>query len=116
MVALALRLAFTEVLDRLIGLGISVEVKVDDFPVLCRFLPSRFIPHYASQNPTLCVNNPRLCVNLQLSGIQVLHNARVVFDEVASRLNIPAHKLGEDGFYLPLSLDHPSFVRTHKKD
>jgi len=51
-----------------------------------------------------------------LSGIQVLHNARVVFDEVASRLNIPAHQLGEDGFCLPLSLDHPSFVRTHKKD
>jgi hypothetical protein len=41
---------------------------------------------------------------------------RVVFDEVAPRLNILAHQLGEDGFGLPLFLDHRRFVQTHKKD
>lgn len=83
--------------------------------IICKDF-GRVFPQNPESNSAKLESNSANLHAATLSGIQVLHNARVVFDEVASRLNIPAHQLGEDGFCLPLSLDHPSFVRTHKKD
>src|ERR1700733_9410145 len=74
------------------------------------------IPGYASTYTTTVHISAFASSYSAFSGIQIFHNARVVFDEVAPRLNIPAYQLGEDGFCLPLFFDHRSFVRTYKKE